>query len=148
MVLIYVLNGSFIWQLTKNWPISPISTLLLDAYWGSKLAMRALKRATFYNILGFGSAIAGFCWWNQITCLQDLRRTVQSIKGVQISQEGSKPTKWEDIFPEESSKSEKWYISLASNTIIYWFSKTWNSISSRLKGTRKHGRCSRFSGRP
>merc|ERR1711924_453308 len=73
---------------------------------GSKLAMRALKRATFYNI-GFGSAIAGFCWWNQITCLQDLRRTVQSIKGVQISQEGSKPTKWEDIFPEESSKSEK-----------------------------------------
>lgn len=69
--------------------------------------MRALKRATMYNILGFGTAIVGFCWWNQITCLQDLRRTVQNIKGVQISQEGSKPTKWEDIFPEESSKDEK-----------------------------------------
>lgn len=73
----------------------------------SQMATRALRRATMYNIIGFGGLITFGCWYHNIRSFQDFRTTVQSIKGVQISKEGAVPTKWEDIFPEDVMKGGK-----------------------------------------
>lgn len=68
---------------------------------GSQWAMRALRRATMYNIIFFGGISAAFCYSNDIRSFSDFRRTIRSIKGVQISKPEANPTTWEDIFPEE-----------------------------------------------
>jgi len=68
---------------------------------GSQLAMRALRRATMYNVIGFGGLITAGCYFGDIRSFQDFRLVAKSIRGVQISKEGAKPTTWEDIFPDE-----------------------------------------------
>ncbi|CAG5095377.1 Oidioi.mRNA.OKI2018_I69.XSR.g14160.t1.cds [Oikopleura dioica] len=69
----------------------------------SKWAMKALRRATMYNIIVFGGAISAFCYSYDVRSFADFKKTVQGIKGVQISKEGAKPTTWNDIFPEDSN---------------------------------------------
>lgn len=73
----------------------------------SQWAMRALRRATMYNFIFFGGAISAFCYSFNVRSFADFKKTIKSIKGVQISKEGAKPTTWEDIFPEndDSKKS-------------------------------------------
>lgn len=71
----------------------------------SQWAMRALRRATMYNFIVFGGAISAFCYSYNIRSFADFKKTVRSIKGVQISKEDAKPTTWEDIFPEKDKPS-------------------------------------------
>lgn len=71
----------------------------------SKWAMRALRRATMYNFIFFGGAISTFCYYYNVRSFADFKQTIRSIKGVQISKEGAKPTTWDDIFPEKDDSN-------------------------------------------